>query len=268
MNTSDNGHSNRRMPEYNRGDSAVFLKTKEKYGGLSNMAGGFPLQVNGIPIYTSEALYQACRFPHLPAVQRLIIEQRSPMSAKMKSKPHRENSRPDWDDVRRDIMYWCLRVKLAQNWETFSELLLSTGDRSIVEQSRRDDFWGAKPVDEQTLIGSNVLGRLLKKLRGELIGAVKREQLAALRVVEPLSLPNFLLYERPIDEINALPGCTTQIAHLVKTVRGLDSDTFRYGQMTLLTDTTAAVPITEELPVAARADAEHGNPGRLTGLSD
>src|SRR5579859_3354816 len=100
---------------YDPAKAAVFCKTTEGFGGLSNMAGGFPLRVNGINILTSEALYQACRFPHLPEVQRLIIEQKSPMTAKMKSKPYRDQSRSDWDSVRVRIMRWCLRVKLAQN---------------------------------------------------------------------------------------------------------------------------------------------------------
>src|SRR5436309_5954032 len=94
---------------YKRAECAVFSKTKEEFGGLSNMAGGYPLCVNGVRILTSEALYQACRFPHRPEVQRLIIAQKSPMTAKMKSKPHREDSRPDWDEVRVLIMRWCLR---------------------------------------------------------------------------------------------------------------------------------------------------------------
>ena len=52
-----------RIREYDRAKSAVFRKTKERFGALSNMAGGFPLHVNGVKIRTSEALYQACRFP-------------------------------------------------------------------------------------------------------------------------------------------------------------------------------------------------------------
>ncbi len=85
---------------YRRAEVVVVYKTKESFGGLSNMAAGFPLQINGIRIPTSEALYQACRFPHLPEVQKEIIGQHSPMTAKMKSKPHRKNTRPDWDRVR------------------------------------------------------------------------------------------------------------------------------------------------------------------------
>lgn len=185
---------------YDRSQSVVFLKTHEAFGGLSNMAGGFPLKVNGLRILTSEALYQACRFPHLPEVQRLIIGQNSPMTAKMKSKKYRDDSRLDWDRVRVKIMRWCLRVKLAQNWNTFSTLLLETGDRPIVEQSRKDDFWGAKPVDESTLVGMNVLGRLLMELRE----AVQNCDKDSLLQVEPLPIPDFLLDKRPIHLLSAL----------------------------------------------------------------
>ena len=163
------------------------------------MASGFSLRVNGIRILTSEALYQACRFPHLADVQRLIIGQKSPMTAKMKSKVYRHQSRPDWNRVRVRIMRWCLRVKLAQNWNSFSKLLLQTGDRPIVEQSRRDDFWGARPVGEQTLVGMNVLGWLLMELRE----SIRTEVRSKLLRVEPLPIHDFLLGGRPIESVAA-----------------------------------------------------------------
>lgn len=179
--------------------SVVFLKTNERFGGLSNMAPGFPLRVNGVRIRTSEALYQACRFPHLPDVQRKIIDEHSPMTAKMRSKPFRKDSRPDWDAVRVKIMRWCLRVKLAQNWREFGRLLLATGDRPIVEQSRKDDFWGAKVAEDGSLVGMNVLGRLLMELREQL----KVDEAESLHAVEPLAIPEFLLFQRPIEMICA-----------------------------------------------------------------
>jgi type I restriction enzyme S subunit len=184
---------------YERETSAVFLKTTEAYGGLSNMAGGFPLRVNGIRIFSAEALYQACRFPHLPEIQRLILGEASPMTAKMRTRPYRKESRPDWDRVRVRIMRWCLRVKLAQNWKRFGDLLLETGDLPIVEESRKDDFWGAHPMDRQTLVGMNVLGRLLMELREELKG----EQRDDLLKVEPLPIPDFLLMDQTIQTVEA-----------------------------------------------------------------
>ncbi|WP_082046628.1 NADAR family protein [Rhizobium gallicum] len=56
---------------------------------------------------------------------------------------------------------WCLRVKLVQNRGKFSNLLLATGDRPIVEDSRKDEYWGARVNDTGEFFGKNILGRLL-----------------------------------------------------------------------------------------------------------
>ena len=185
---------------YVRSEVVVVYKTKEAFGGLSNMAAGYPLQINGIRILTTEALYQACRFPHMPEIQREIIEQQSPMTAKMKSKPHRKKSRRDWDQVRYKVMRWCLRVKLAQNYDKFGQLLLATSDQPIVEQSRKDNYWGAKVVDKtgDTLVGQNVLGRLLMELREKL----REDSKDVLMTVPPLSIPDFKLLGKPIEPVS------------------------------------------------------------------
>jgi ribA/ribD-fused uncharacterized protein len=184
---------------YRRAECAVFRKTDEPFGGLSNMAPGYSLCVNGIPVWTAEAIYQACRFPHRPDVQRLIINQTSPMTAKMRSKPYRDESRPDWESVRVAIMRWSLRVKLVQNWEKFRLLLTTTGEQPIVEDSRRDDFWGAVAMkdDPQILVGCNVLGRLLMELRER----ARRASADAWQEVKPPNIPDFLLFERPIGVV-------------------------------------------------------------------
>lgn len=185
---------------YKYSDVCHFRKTKELYGELSNMCSGFPVKVNGIHILTSEALYQACRFPHLPDVQKKIIYEKSPMTAKMVGKPFRSNSRQDWDNKRVDIMYWCLRVKLAQNFITFGQLLEKTCDKAIVEDSSKDPFWGAvkDKKDETILVGVNALGRLLMKLRQEYNSANRFDLL----FVEPLSIPNFSLYDEEIQVVD------------------------------------------------------------------
>ena len=99
-------------------------------------------------------------------------------------------------------MRWCLRVKLAQNYEEFGRLLLPTRDRPIVEQFRKDDCWGAKLTDAagNTLIGQNVLGRLLielrEKLKGDADGALET-------VPPPLGIPDLLLLGWPIGPVMA-----------------------------------------------------------------
>jgi len=164
---------------------------------LSNFAGSFPLVVNGAAIRTTEALYQACRFPHLPDLQRAIVAERNPMRAKWTARAHAAQSRPDWAAVRVEVMRWCLRVKLAQHPETFGHVLRATGRRPIVEDSARDRFWGAVPADGATLVGRNVLGRLLSELRDETALA----ETGMPSVVLPLALPRFDLEGTPIGPV-------------------------------------------------------------------
>lgn len=183
--------------KYDRRECVVFRKTHDAFGGLSNMAAGFPLEVNGIAIRTSEALYQACRFPHQPDLQLRIFQQASPMAAKMVGKPHRDATRPDWNDVRVDVMRWCLRLKLAQNWPRFRDLILATDGKPIVEESRRDDYWGAKAIGGM-LVGRNVLGRLLMELRRE-----ARDPEADLLLVDAPRVTGLLIDGRPVARTRA-----------------------------------------------------------------
>ncbi|QOR62937.1 NADAR family protein [Sulfurovum indicum] len=157
------------------------------------MVSGYPLVVNNTFFLSSEALYQCCRFPHLPDVQKKIIEQTSPMTAKMVSKPFRHQSRLDWDMHRIKIMKWCIRVKLAQNWDRFSKVLLSTNSLAIVEDSHKDEFWGAK-FNGETFVGVNALGRLLMELREEIKNKPKEE----FRQVPPPMINDFLLFRKQI----------------------------------------------------------------------
>ena len=174
------------------GNCAVSFKVTEVFGGLSNMAGGYPLRLNGLTVTSSEALYQACRFPHQPEWQREIINQQSPMAAKMKSKKEgrrKNHSRPDWAKIEIQIMDWVLRVKLAQHYDRLAALLRSTGDRPIVEKSRKDRFWGAVEEQNGMLRGQNQLGRLLMDLR-EFVEVMSQKELSE---VPPLTISDFSL---------------------------------------------------------------------------
>lgn len=181
------------MRTYNKDNCISFRKTKEMYGGLSNMAGGYVITINNNKILTSEAIYQACRYPDYPVIQEEILLQRSPMTAKMVSKKYLNHTRNDWNQVRVPIMEWCLRAKLVNNFLTFGELLKSTKDFDIVEESHKDQFWGARSINN-TFVGVNALGRLLMKLRNDYISYEKYD----LFVLEPLKIKNFYLYSTPI----------------------------------------------------------------------
>lgn len=177
---------------------AFFNKTKEKFGELSNMCSGFSINVNGYTIRTSEALYQMCRYPDHPEIQEKIISQKSPMAAKMVGKPYRDLTRKDWDNVRVNIMRWCLKVKLSQNFDKFKQVLLDTKDLPIVEMSRKDSFWGAKlNKNNGRLEGYNILGRLLMELREILMNTSEDKLL----YVHPLNIEKFYIFGEPIKDV-------------------------------------------------------------------
>jgi ribA/ribD-fused uncharacterized protein len=158
------------MPIYDPNTCCSFRKTRDEYGAFSNMAGGYPITYLHITARTSEAFYQALRFPDHADVRAAILAEKSPMAAKFVAKANVSKTRPDWDDVRIPLMYWALRLKLIQHQETFGALLLSTGDRDIVEDigGRSDIFWGAK-LENGMFVGENMLGQLLMVLRSALL---------------------------------------------------------------------------------------------------
>jgi ribA/ribD-fused uncharacterized protein len=135
------------------------------------------LVVNGLEYRSSEALYQACRFPDHPEIQEKVREQKSPMAAKMVTKPHRKKDtkpnrpyqcREDWDEVRVDVMRWVLRVKLSCNFIQMGSGLEATQGKDIVEIStKKDRFWGTVDDGNGNLDGENKMGVMLMELRDE-----------------------------------------------------------------------------------------------------
>ncbi len=177
---------------YQLADSVVFQKTKEEFGGLSNMAAGYSLNINDVIIPTAEHLYQACRFPHIPELQLAIISEPSPMNAKKLGRQKIDMTRKDWDKIPFKVMKWVLEVKLSQNWESFGKLLRETGDKHIVELAPKNKVWGASKSGN-ILTGTNALGRLLMQLRETY---VKPDNYQA--CVNPLDIDDFLLLGNPI----------------------------------------------------------------------
>ena len=72
--------------------------------------------------------------------------------------------RPDWEEVKVDLMREILLCKFSQNGE-LKAVLLSTGDRQLREHTPRDKFWGDGGKKGK---GKNMLGKLLMAVREEL----------------------------------------------------------------------------------------------------
>ena len=169
---------------YHRSEAAWFFSSKDPHWSLSNMASGLPIRYAGETWNSSEALYQACKYPPhatcipatgkknniIPYVRKRILTATTPMASKMTQRCAVKAGlvRRDWADPVKErrihAMLWSLEQKLICN-EIFKEALLATGDFPIVEISRRDDFWGCIPVDDDRVTGRNILGQLLMDLR-------------------------------------------------------------------------------------------------------
>lgn len=157
------------MNTYCKHDVVSFQKTREAFGGLSNMAAGYLITLYGIRCNTSEHLYQALKFPNHQEIQAEILAKRSPMAAKLVAKRCRHLIRSDWEEIKLPVMAYCLRAKLQCNFERFGDLLRSTGDADIVEiSSKSGTYWGCAPQGD-LLVGHNHLGIQLTNLRDELV---------------------------------------------------------------------------------------------------
>jgi ribA/ribD-fused uncharacterized protein len=79
--------------------------------------------------------------------------------------------RKDWKDVKLDVMLWGIREKFKN--EDLKQLLLSTGDRELIE----GNFWGDQFWGVYNGMGENNLGKLLMQVRSELRETGKRPSL-------------------------------------------------------------------------------------------
>lgn len=148
----------------------LIQKVNTPHGWLGNMS-PFAIRYQGDDFCTSEALFQCLRFADTAIIDE-IRSQKSPMSAKMIAKKHRQHivvEPQSEQDVHQ--MRLCLKLKIAQHSEVLRKLL-ATADAEIVEDcSRRPHgsglFWGAANFDGQWT-GQNQLGWLWMELRHEL----------------------------------------------------------------------------------------------------
>jgi ribA/ribD-fused uncharacterized protein len=154
-------------------EKQIFFYEQDFYV-LSNFS-AFTLMWNGHRFDTSEAAYHWEKFTKLntgtgvveigdentiQTAIRMAISAHEAFKIAGRYEPVR---RPDWNDVRVDIMRQILRDKAHQH-EYVRRKLLQTGDRELVENSWRDSFWGWGPNRD----GKNMLGKLWMEIRAEL----------------------------------------------------------------------------------------------------
>ena len=148
----------------------VFFYEQDFYV-LSNFS-AFSLKWKGLRFDTSEAVYHWEKFLHPDATpfEVAFLESirlaPSAHEAFRIGQTERRLRRPDWNEIKVDVMRRILRAKAEQH-EYVRRKLLATGDRELVENSWRDNFWGWGPNED----GQNMLGKLWMELRAELRAA-------------------------------------------------------------------------------------------------
>lgn len=146
------------MPHKLDTESQVFFYEQEFYV-LSNFS-AFRLRYDGKDFDTAEAAYHYMKFPMDEGIQEKIIRARSAHDAYKIAQVHKDERRKDWDDVKVYIMRTILFEKVKQH-QYVMQKLLETGDRELIEDSWRDDFWGWGPNKD----GQNALGKLWMEVR-------------------------------------------------------------------------------------------------------
>lgn len=142
-------------------DIIYFYTVTDKYGALSNFAKlGF--EADGKYWSTVEHYFQAKKFEGQPHEERIRVAF-TPKDARNMGRSREFPIRPDWEDVKVDVMKTALKSKFTHN-KAARDLLLSTKNRELIESSPFDYYWGCGGDGS----GENVLGKLLMELREEL----------------------------------------------------------------------------------------------------
>lgn len=147
------------------------------YGGpLSNFNGGpfhvivaiqWPEAEVLVPVTsvkTVEHYFQAAKaMSNIDAVW--ILEAPGPGAAKARGR--QIALRPDWEEIKADVMYHAVKAKFSQ-MPYFRDFLLGTGSDFLYEDSPTDAVWGLWNQRDGDWTGQNLLGEILMRVREEL----------------------------------------------------------------------------------------------------
>ena len=144
-------------------EKIFFWSQKDKYGAFSNFY-HFPFEVHGLMYKTVEHFYQSQKAVNQYDQWLEIVNAKTPKMAKYLGS--KVVLPIDWEDQKYSIMLQGVRLKFYQNSD-LTNLLISTGDAIIYEDSPYDKIWG---TGKRGGIGSgkNLLGKILMEVRSEL----------------------------------------------------------------------------------------------------
>ena len=131
---------------------------------LSNFAAS-PVVLDGETYPTVEHAFQAAK-TFDPEQRQMIRDANTPATAKRLGR--RVTLRPDWEQVKFDIMRGLLQQKFAD--PDLRQALLDTGEAELIEGNTWNDRTWGKVLRQGKWVGKNWLGELLMAIRAECRG--------------------------------------------------------------------------------------------------
>jgi ribA/ribD-fused uncharacterized protein len=120
-----------------------------------------------VPVASVEHWFQACK---ATSRQQFDVILACGTAAAAKDAGRETALRPDWEQVKYEVMLCGLRGKFAL--EPYRSALLLTHPRPLAEDSPSDFIWGCRDADGG-YGGKNLLGKELMQVRAELIADVR-----------------------------------------------------------------------------------------------
>ncbi len=149
----------------------LFYQTADiPYGCFSNFS-KHPFVEFGRIFKTSEHYFQSMKY--LGVNQQyfeLIVQAKTPKEAAQLGRSGMFPMRSDWELIKDSIMYHAVFLKFT-TYASLQQILLSTGDEELVEDSPVDSYWGWG-YDHK---GKNKLGKILMRLRSDLRNATSND---------------------------------------------------------------------------------------------
>lgn len=148
---------------FNRSGPIKFYNRGEPYYEFTNFY-EVVVEIDGKHWPTTEHYFQAQKFVGTPILETIRMLSRPREAFNISRDPRYSRwRRPDWEEVKEDVMYKALQAKFSQHRD-LRQQLLKTGDRDLIEHSPHDSYWG----DGGDGTGKNRLGELLMRLRKEM----------------------------------------------------------------------------------------------------
>lgn len=141
---------------------AIYLARDNVNEPLATFA-HFEFELEGVSWPSVEHYYQAMKFDDLDYREQ-IRAAKHPKTARKLGRKRRRGLREDWSKVREVVMTRGVYIKCRTHPEV-AQLLLDTGEQTLVESSQYDYFWGCG----RDRRGENKYGKVLMNVRLKLL---------------------------------------------------------------------------------------------------